>query len=207
MAHAMQPVGTARSTGLERVGGIAAVLTAVLLLLGLVGLTIQQSTLGLRNWLIVLWQMNSGSGSLAPDPLRIVNPLDIAILVLVGLTFLGMWPVLGREHRFWTGVAVALPFVGILVFVVTGQSGRSAVMGAGLVVSVLLFVRADRRILLASIGILANGLLLAGDFGTGVLPGGLMAFAIGAGYILLLGWYALLGAGLLWSRERSASRS
>ena len=125
---------------LEALGGIAAAVTTALLTLGLVGLVVQQQVLGLRNWLVVLFQMNSGIGSLPSSPLHVLNPLDIAILALVGLTFLGLWPVLSGEHRIWTTIAIALPFVGIPLLLTTGLAGRSAVMGAGVVISVLVFV-------------------------------------------------------------------
>jgi hypothetical protein len=186
---------------LERVGGVAAALTVVFLVLGLVGLVIEQKGLGLRNWLVVLLQMNSGFGSLPSDPLRVSNLLDVVVLALVGLTFLGLWPIVGRQHRIWTAIAIALPFVGIPLLLVSGLQGRSAVMGAGIVISVLMFVSGNRTKLLVSIGLFANALLLAGDFGTGVLPGGPVAVAVAIGYVSLLGWYVLLAVNLLGQRQ------
>ena len=182
---------------LERIGGVAALLTAAVLVLGIVGLAVQGRDLGLRNWLVVLFQVNSGLGSLPSDPLGVRNPLDVVLLALAGLTLLGLWPVLGRQHRIWTGIAIALPFVGIPLLLVTGLYGRSAVMGAGLVIAVLILVRGHRGRLLAAIGLAASGLLLAGDLATGVLAGGPVAAAVAVGYVLLLAWYALLAVNLL----------
>lgn len=202
MAQAARPMRAASSMAtLNLVCGMAAALTAAVLVLGLVGLVIEQQGLGLRNWLVVLFQMNSGMGSLPSDPLRVRNLLDVAVLALAGLTFLGLWPVLGRRHRIWTAIAIALPFIGIPLLFVTGLTGRSAVMGAGIVVSVLIFMSGHRGRLLGSIGLVANALLLAGDFGTGVLPGGPVAAAVAAGYLLLLGWYVLLAVHLLGQRQ------
>jgi hypothetical protein len=189
---------------LQRLGGGAAVLTATLLIVGLVGLVVQQQVLGLRNWLVVLFQMNSGIGSLPPNPLHILNPLDGALLALVGLTFLGLWPVLSGQHRNWTAIAIALPFIGIPLLLTTGLQGRSAVMGAGVLISALMFVSRNRRRVLGSIGLLANVLLLASDFGTGALAGGLVAPAVAVGYLLLLGWYVLLALSLLGRQQTSA---
>ncbi len=200
MAQAARPIRPGHSAKtLERVGGIAALLTTAVLFFGLVGLfTLQQ---GLWNWLVVLFMMNAGlSPHLPPDPLQVLNPVDVAALALVSLTFLGLWPVLGPRHRIWTGIAIALPFIGILLLLVTGLQGRSAVMGAGLVIAALMFLGGSRGRLLASIGIVANGLLLAGDVGTGVVTGGLAAAAVGIGYVLLLGWYVLLALHLLGRR-------
>ena len=180
---------------LPRVGGLAALLTDAILLVGLAGLAIQQQGLGVKNWLIVLFQINSGS--LPFDTLRIFNPLDVAVLALVGLTFLGLWPTLGRPHRIWTGIAIGMPFAGIALLLITGLWGRSAVMGGGLIVAVLMLVTLRSGRLLLFTCLLANGLLLIGDLGTGVLPGALLAPILAAGYIFLIGLYLVLGLTLV----------
>lgn len=186
------------AVALKGLGGIAALLTTAVLLLGLVGVAIQPQAMGPRNWLVVLFQINSGFGSLPSDPLHLLNPLDVALLALVGLTFLGLWPALGRQHRIWTGIAIVLPFAGITLLLVNGLEGRSALMSAGLVIAVLVLASGRRGWLLASIGLAANVLLLAGDLGTDVLAGGLVAASVGVGYVLLLAWSALLALSLLW---------
>ncbi len=201
MAHAVRPVSTGSMARLERAGGIAAALTAAVLVLGPVGLAIQEPGLGLRNWLVALFQENSGLGSLPSDALHILNVLDVVVLALVGLTFVGLWPMLGRQHRIWTTIAFALSFVGIPLLLVTGLQGRSGVMGGGILIAVLMFVSGKRAKWLASIGLIANSLLLAGDLGTGILPGGPVAAAIAVGYALLLSWYVLLAVGLLGQQE------
>ena len=99
----------------SRIGGAASVLVAVLLLLGLAGLAISLPRLGIRNWLVVIFQLNAGIGDFTTDPLRVFNPLDVVALVLVGVTFLSLWPGPGRPHRRWMTVAVALPFLGIAI--------------------------------------------------------------------------------------------
>ena len=72
-------------------------ITALNPLVGLVGLVVQPQGLGVRNWLVVLFQMNSGLGSLPSNPLRVGNPLDFAVLALVGLTFLGLCGIPSRH--------------------------------------------------------------------------------------------------------------
>jgi hypothetical protein len=194
---------------LMRVGAIAAALIAVLHVLGLVGLISNHESIGTRNWLVVMYQMNSNPGSLPSDPMRILNLLDVAILVLVGLAFLGLWPVLIPAHRTWTGIAIALPFIGILLLVGTGHWGRTAVMASGLIVAVLMFVTRSGR-WLAVIGLLANTLLLAGDLATAGVAAAVVATLLGIGYLLLLAWYLLLSVSLLkrglpgpWIRSRA----
>lgn len=131
---ATSAIDARESRALSRVGGVASILVALLLLVGLVGLAVPLPGLGIRNWLVVLLQINSGLDGLPPDPLRVFNPLDIAVLVLVGVTFLGTWPGPGRPHKVWVVIATALPLLGIAVLLLTGQAGRSGVMGGGLVV-------------------------------------------------------------------------
>ncbi|MEW6184025.1 MAG: hypothetical protein AB1500_12775, partial [Bacillota bacterium] len=151
---------------------------------------------------------NAGFGGLPADPLRILNSLDIVILVLAGITFLGFRPTLGRINGIWTGIAVALPFAGIAVLFVTHLAGRSALMGAGLVISFLMLKSAGFR-RLGYAGLPANALLLAGDLATGASRAPLVAVLIGTGYLLLLAWFLLVGMRLLrlGSGGRDAGRS
>jgi hypothetical protein len=176
------------------VGGIAAMLVAALLVVGLVGLlgpAVFGSSLGPRNWLAVLLESNLGVGTLPADALRLLNPIDLVLLSAVGVAYLGFWPGPGRPHRVWMAIAVALPFAGIVVLLITDQWGRSSVMSAGLIVAILLAV--DRTWWLAAIGIAANGLLLVADFATGESPSLPVAVLLGAGYALLVAWFVLIG--------------
>lgn len=197
-AEAAVEAGDHRFTALTRFGGVAAMLVTALLLIGLVGFGVSLPGLGLRNWLVVLFEINGGVGVLPADPLRVFNPLDVAVLVLVGVTFLGLWPALGRVNRTWKAVAVALPFVGIAVLLVTSLAGRSSVMGAGLVIAFLM-LRSPTFKSLAYLGILANALLLTGDLGTGGSLAPVVAALVGVGYLLLIAWFLMIGVRLLRS--------
>lgn len=161
------PLSPRGSMPLSRIGGIAAILVVAVLMTGLLGTVIPSPGLGLRNWVVVLFQINAGVGQVPAEPLRVFNPLDVVVLVLVGLTFASLWPKATRVDRILVVIAAGLPFVGIAVLVVTDQAGWSSVMGAGLVVAVLML----RNHLLARkvvyLGILASTLLLVGDFPTG----------------------------------------
>ena len=198
MAHAETPLehGSHWPVWLTRTGGVAAILVAAMLLIGLAGLAVSLAGLDLRNWLVILFEINAGVGSLPADPLRVFNPLDVVVLVLVGVAYLGLWPILGRVSKIWMGIAVALPFAGIAVLLATGLAGRSAVMGGGLVIALLMFKRASFKPL-AYIGLLANALLLTGDFATGGIYSSIVAGLVGVGYLLLAGWFLLIGVRLL----------
>lgn len=183
---------------LRRVGADAAFVAAALLVVGAFGLVVRAPGLGLRNWLVVFFQLSSGVGQLPDDPLRLLNPLDIAILVAVGIAYLGLWPGPVRPHPLWMVVATALPFAGIVVFLVSGQAGRSAVMAGGIVVAILFAV--GRAWLLAALGIVANGALLAADFAIRDVVQPPVAVLIAVGYLLLVAWFAVLGARMLRRR-------
>ena len=192
------------SSGLSRLGGVPAMLVAAVLLASLLSFFVSLPGLGLRNWLIVLFSLNAGTGGLPADPLRVLNPLDFAVLVLVGVAFLGLRPALGANtnRRIWTAIAAAIPFVGIAILLATKLAGRSSVMGAGLVIAFLMLKsRAFKP--LAHLGILANALLLGGDLATGGSRAPFTAALVGMGYVLLIAWFLLIGARLLgWSGMR-----
>jgi hypothetical protein len=181
---------------LTRTGGLAALLVAVMLLIGLAGLAVSLAGLGLRNWLVILFEINASVGSLPADPLHMFNPIDIVALVLVGVAFLGLWPVLGRINKIWMTIAVALPFAGIAVLLATGLAGRSAVMGGGLVIASLMFRNATFKPI-AYTGLLANGLLFVGDLATGGPYAPVVAGLVAVGYVLLAVWFLLIGVRLL----------
>lgn len=186
----------ARRRGLPYVGGIAAELTGAVLVIGAVGAAASLSGLAPRNWLVVLFQINAGLGALPADPLRVPNAIDFGILVLAGVTFLGLWSTLA--HRVWMGVAVVLPFAGIGVLLATGLAGRSSLMAAGLVVAALMLTKPSFRPL-AYLGLAANALLLVADFATTGSRAPVIAGSVALGYVLLIAWFVLIGVRLLRS--------
>jgi hypothetical protein len=183
---------------LLHVGLVASVLVVVLFIGGLKSFFVFLPALGLQNWLVVLFRINAGQ--LGADALRILNPVDFAALVLVGLTFLGLWPLLARGRKVWVSIAVAMPFIGIPLLLITHLAGRSAVMGAGLIVSVLMLGIPGFKTA-AYLGIPANALLLVGDFGTTGSPMPVVAVALAAGYVLLFAWFVVIAVSL-WRRMR-----
>jgi hypothetical protein len=179
---------------------------AVILLIGIFALAFGLPGLDLRTWLVVLFQTNAGVGSLPAEPLRAFNPLDVAALVLFALTVPGVWSVFRRVGRTWLVVMVALPFAGLALLIVTHLAGRSELMGDGLVIALFMLRSTDFR-RLAYLGVSANALLLVGDFATADAKDPFVAVLVGAGYVLLLVWFALIGARLLDWPSRLHARS
>jgi hypothetical protein len=147
-----------------------------------------------NNWLTVLFKLNAGLEGMQFDRLHGVNALDLLIMALVGMTFLGLGAALRKTSKVWSITAAVLPFLGIVIFIVTELAGRSGVMGAGLIISFLMLRSKLFGKMMAWMGILANVCLLAGDFGTSANAHSTgVAILIGIGYVLLMMWFFLIG--------------
>lgn len=197
----MEPVAPSARGWLRLLGGAASIVLAVLLAVGIVGLVTMSASI--RPWLGVLVGINAGYGGVAPASLRVVNPVDIAALVLTSVAFAGFWPGPGRPHKVWMALAIGLPLAGIGVLLATGLAGRSALMAAGIVLSCLML--ADHTVRsLGYVGIAANFLVLVADFATvgRSIP---VAGLVGIGYLLLLAWFAWIAVTLLAPRSASGS--
>jgi hypothetical protein len=192
---------------LYKVSGAAALILGLLFLAAIISLiaaSLQHGTInaGLslfqNNWLVVLFKLNAGFDGVQFDRLYGLNPLDIAILMLVAMMVLGLYPALRRTSRIWSLVAAVMPILGIILFIATKLAGRSGVMGTGLVISFVMLRSNIFGRLTAVLGILASLLLLAGDFGTTANSHStIVAILVGIGYVLLMTWFFLVGRRLL----------
>ena len=190
---------------LDKVSGAAALLTGILLLVGMLGpLSSVLRSSGLDesgptypdNWLSVIFKLHAGLRGAQIGMLQGLDLPDIALLVLVAITHLGLYAALRRSSRIWSVIAAVQPFLGSLLFVATGTAGRSAVMGAGLVASFVMLRSAIFSKTTAYSGIAASGLLLIGDFSAGMPPSDMMAALFAVAYVLLIAWFFQIGRGL-----------
>jgi hypothetical protein len=188
------------------VGGVAALTAGTLLLTAMTSLIISllqpgatNSWLSLfeNNWLIVIFKLHAGFSGIQIDRLHILNTLDLAILALVGTMHLGLYAAFRRTSRVWSIIALALPFMGIILFIATKTAGRSAVMGAGLVISGVMLRDTTFNRAAAYMGVAASVLLLVGDFSAGVLHSGIITTLFGIGYVLLTTWIFFVARMLL----------
>jgi hypothetical protein len=195
--------GTADSNwkSLYRIGSVGALMAGILLLIAMISLIISVLQPGAingwlslfqNNWLIVIFKLHAGFSGIQINLLHILNILDIAILALVGTMYLGLYAALRRTSRIWSIIALALPFLGIVLFIATKTAGRSAVMGAGLVISIVMLRNKIFSRVTAYVGILASVLLLVGDFTAGVLHSNTITALFGIGYVLLMTWIFLI---------------
>ncbi len=199
--------------GLYKICGAVASILGALFLLAMIGLIIAglqpdslKSWFALfqDNWLVVLFQLNAGSTGVRFDSLYGVNALDLVILVLVAALYLGLGAALWRTSRILSVLAVVQPFIGIVLFIATQIAGRSAVMGAGLVISLVMLRSHTFGKVIAGMGILSSILLLIGDMGTSTSSHSMViASLIAIGYMLLVAWFFLVARAFfaLGSRE------
>jgi hypothetical protein len=158
------------------------------------------------NWLVILFKLNFRPTSTSADSLSIVSILDIGLILMFALVMAAMYPGQSTRGRGWPATAVALPLLGIPVFLATETAGRSAVLLAGFISSVLALRRGVGGVPAAITGIVASSLLLfVGDFGTAALqPSLFIALFIAAGYILWTVWLLIISLRLL-RRSRHAA--
>ncbi len=200
---------------LYMVGGAAASIVFVLLLIGIIGIitsgpqpaaTNSWFTPFRSNWLVVLFQLNVEFSGVQPDLLNTLNFLDIAIMALVGVMFLALYVALRHTSRIWSAVAASLPILGIPVFLVTSTAGRSGLLLGGLIISAIMLRSKSFSPASAYVGIVASALLFfAGDLGTTIFSSSIIiAILIGIGYVLWMIWFFLSGRRLLQLGRRKS---
>jgi hypothetical protein len=182
----------AEPSGSTRTGVFAGIALVALLVAGGVSAALGlRWGAGLQNWLLVLRAIHAGDAGSTFDALRGVRAVDLAALVLAGVTFLGMRPALGAANRVWVGIAIALPFAGIAVLLVTGLAALWGLLAGGLVLAWRMTKR-DRYRLLGYTGMFANGFLLLADVGKGDTPDAAAGDVVAVAYVLLLVWLVWL---------------
>lgn len=181
---------------LVKIGGVAAVITAALLLIGLIGLivsilqpSIANGWLSLfqNNWLIKIFLLHAQFNGLHPD-LHGLNVLDIVILILVSILCLSLSTVIRKAGSLWSRIALALSLIAIALFVATQIAGRSTVMLAVLINSLVLLGEKSFGKITNYTGILAGLLLFVGDLTVGVHVRAITTL-FGVGYLLLIAWF------------------
>lgn len=196
-----------------KISGAAALLLAFIFLLAMKSLFAASLQLGSmfgwlslfeNNWLVVLFKFNAGLDGVQFDLLNRLNFLDIAILALVAVMYLGLYATVYKSSKILSIIAAIQPILGIVLFIATRTAGRSAVMGAGIVISLVMLRSTIFGKLIATLGILASVLLLVGDVSTAPnTPSIIIASVIGIGYVLLTIWFFLIAGKFLRSRPRA----
>ena len=186
--------------------GLSSILTALLFLMGgflMFQYLFNEGTIegGLEllggNWLVVIFQIVSGSDNLAIARLSRINGLDISLLILTGISLLGVYFSIRKTNRVWSLIALVLPFLGILVFLITKSAGRSAFMAAILVISLVMLKSKLYGKTVPIIGVAASILLFIGDFTASGPQPGAIAVLFSLGYLLVIVWFLLIARRLV----------
>ena len=181
------------------IAGTSALVAGLIFLAGILGLVRSD------NWLVTIFKLQAGSNTVPLSQLYQLNGLDPALLVLVATAYAGLYCALHRSHRILALIALMQPPLGLLLFLVTHNAGRSSVMGAGLVISLAILGGGPFGKRLGWIGLLSSALLLAGDLGTDLAPSTALAIATGLGYVLLIAWLLAIGLRLLQLARKVAA--
>ena len=203
MSEMMQVTSTettdSRWNWLFKTGSVAALITGMLLLIGMISLiaTVLQPgatngwlLLFQNNWLVKIFILHAEFSGLHAD-LHGLNFLDIVILLLVTVICLSLGTAFRSTSKVWSQISVALSLTAIILFVATQIAGRSTVMLAVLINSLVMLK--DKTFSKAAIytGILASIFLFVGDLTAGVYSN-IITTLFGIGYLLLITWFFLI---------------
>ncbi|MHC1785387.1 MAG: hypothetical protein AB9891_22005 [Anaerolineaceae bacterium] len=190
-----------KSNLVKIISASSAIAAALLFLVGILGCFFPMPD----NWLIVIFKLLAGYDGVQNEFLYSLNFLDIFLLALFSLVMVGLYAALRNTSKIWSIVALVQPFLGIIIFVTTGSAGRSALMGAGLVISLVMLNSRVFSKWIAICGILTSLLLLAGDLSVSIAPSIFLAGLFGAAYLLLILWLYGIGRYLWQSRDNKTS--
>jgi hypothetical protein len=205
MTHQVTSTETidSRWSWLYKIGGVAALITGMLLLIGMISLiasALQPSTtngwllLFQNNWLVKIFILHAEFSGIHTD-LHGRNLLDIIILLLVSIICLSLSTAFRKASKIWPIVAFALSLIAIILFVTTQIAGRSTVMLAVLINSfVMLRDKTFSKVTIYT-GILASVFLFVGDLSVGV-HSNIITTLFGVGYVLLTTWFFMIAQSL-----------
>lgn len=192
-----------RWSWLYKIGGASALLAGMLLLIGMISLiatVLQPATINgwlslfQNNWLIVIFKLHAEFSGINAD-MHGLNLLDIVILALVSIICLSLSTAFRKAGKIWSLIAFALSLIAILLFISTQIAGRSTVMLAVLIISLVMLRNKISSKLTIFSGILASVFLFAGDLSVGI-HSDIITILFGIGYVLLITWFFLIAQNL-----------
>jgi len=187
-----------------KIGGAAALIAGILLLIGMISLiasVLKTSTISgwfslfQNNWLIVVFKLHAEFSGIQADLLHGLNLLDIVFLVLVGFICLSLSTVFSKASKTWLLIAFVLSLIGIILFIATQTAGRSTVMLVVLIISLVMLRNKIFSKVTMYAGILASVFLFVGDLSVGV-HSNIITILFGVGYVLLITWFFLIAKSL-----------
>ena len=185
--------------GLYKIGGTAALILTILLLIPIFFI-IAGSQTGIvlqNNFLVLIFKLHAGFSGIEEGALGGLNFPDITIIVLVGVMTLALYPALKQVNMAWAIAATSLPFIGLALFLITHEIGRSGILASGLIISLIMLRGNIFGRSTALVGILAHSCFLIADISIAFGYSITLAAIMGIGYVLFLIWFILIGLGFL----------
>lgn len=145
------------------------------------------------NWLIIIFKLHSKIINPGTNQLHVVNLYDIFIITLFILISICLYLTLKKQNKIWFLSAISLLIFGIIILLITQLAGRSAFMASGLIISIILFSKGSQNRITGLTGILANTLLLIGDFTVGS-DLKILSVLFGLGYLLEIIWIFMIAS-------------
>jgi len=179
-----------------KIGGVSALITAMLLLIGMMSLIVSFLQPGTpngwlslwgNNWLVKILILHAELSDIHVD-LHGLSLVDIVILLLVSVLCLSISTIFKNAKKVWSLIAFTLSVIAIILFLATQIAGRSTVMLAVLIIS--LVVLRDKTFSKVNIftGILASVFLFVGDLTVGI-HSDIITILFCIGYVLLITWF------------------
>jgi hypothetical protein len=203
------------SENLYNIGLVSSILLLSLLLLSALFLVINFLFPNIPNfiplllqnvWLAVLIKINAGLYNLNSILSYLNTPLDLTIMFLDGMMILSLLLILYKNSKVLSIISIIIPFLSILVVIITTLAGRCGVMLSGILVSIVMLRGKQFSRLTAITGIFSNILLFLGDIFTASNSSELLAILITVGFILEIVWIFRISRKLIQLRKNYGSR-
>ncbi|MFX1514502.1 MAG: hypothetical protein ACFFCQ_18155 [Promethearchaeota archaeon] len=175
------------------IGGLAALILALIFFIALIELMTGSFELFQTNFILRLIQLHAEYSTQLEEAMRVVNLLDILILTLVGILAFTLYPVLKKISKIGAIITVFQPILGIILFLITQQIGRTTTFTTSLTISVILLSSDEFDKNTVYLGTLAAVLLLIPDISFSFTYSNIMAIMMSLGYLLIIPWFVLMG--------------
>ena len=141
-------------------------------------------------WLIKIFKLHAFKTSINSD-LHGLNILDFIVLILIGIQCSYLSIFYKKGSRVWAIIASILCLAAIVLYLVTQIAGRSTVMLAVLITSIVMAKNKSIDSTIFCIGATSSILLFVGDLTVGI-QSSVITILFGSGYVLLMVWFMLL---------------
>ncbi len=146
------------------------------------------------NWIILFSKLNFGA--VQRDSLSALHLIDFAIMILFCLISIAFCYNLWKKNIIWaifSIFAVISPFLGIVLLYLTHSGGRTGILTAGLIFSILMLLSNRFGKFTSIIGTLSFFILLiCCDLFSGIALSKITGIFINIGYIFWILWFFLI---------------